>query len=74
MDRLDKLRELEAMLRSNLDTADVRSLAGIAKQYRETIREIEEIEGAEVTNDGIAEILSARKADGESAADNAGRS
>lgn len=66
MDRLEKLKELESMLKANLKTSDVRSLAGIAKQYRETIREIEEIEGADVDDDGIADILSAREADGES--------
>ena len=55
-DRLQKLKELEAMLRVNLDTADVRSLAGIAKQYRETIKEIEEIEGIN-DEDEISKLL-----------------
>ena len=64
MDRLEKLRELEAMLKANLETSDARSLAGIAKQYRETIKEIEEIEGGENDGDEIAELLEARETDG----------
>lgn len=64
MDRLEKLKELEAMLKANLQTSDVRSLAGIARQYRETIKEIEEIEGGESDGDEIADLLEARGADG----------
>ena len=36
----------------------------LAKQYRETVREIEEIEGAESNGDEIGEILSIRQAAG----------
>lgn len=68
MDRLEKLQELEAMLKANLTTADVRSLAGIAKQYRETIKEIEEIEGGDNDGDEIAELLENRGADGKAGA------
>jgi hypothetical protein len=68
MDRLEKLKELEAMLKANLRTSDVRSLAGIAKQYRETIKEIEEIEGGESDGDEIAELLESRGADGKAGA------
>ncbi len=68
MDRLEKLRELEAMLKANLQTSDVRSLAGIAKQYRETIKEIEEIEGGENDGDEIAQLLGERDADGKAGA------
>ena len=57
MDRLKKLRELEEKLYTELQTAESRSVAAIAKQYRETIREIEEIEGEENGEDEIAEIL-----------------
>ena len=55
--RLEKLKKLEIMLQAKLDTADTRSLAGIAKQYRETIKEIEEIEGVDNGEDEIAKIL-----------------
>jgi hypothetical protein len=36
----------------------------LSRQYRETIKEIEEIKGMEKDDDEIGEILSARKADG----------
>ena len=39
-------------------------LPQLAKQYRETIREIAEIKGTEDDDDEIAEILTARRADG----------
>ena len=64
MDRLEKLRALESKLYVAMQTADDRSLPALAKQYRETIREIEEIEGAEAQDDEIGEILSERAADG----------
>lgn len=65
-DRLAKLKELEDFLLRNLNTSDIRSLAGIAKQYRETIKEIEEIEGAKPDGDEISEILAERQAVGKS--------
>lgn len=64
MDRLEKLRALEEKIYVAMQTADDRSLPALAKQYRETIREIEEIEGAEAHDDEIGEILSERAADG----------
>ncbi len=64
MDRLEKLRALEEKIYVAMQTADDRSLPALAKQYRETIREIEEIEGAEAQDDEIGEILSERAADG----------
>ena len=63
-DRLIKLKELEAKLLIAMEEADVRTLAPIAKQYRETIREIEEIEGNANDGDEIGEILAERAADG----------
>ena len=63
-DRLVKLKELEAKLLIAMEEADVRTLAPIAKQYRETIREIEEIEGTADDGDEISEILAERAADG----------
>ena len=42
----------------------MRDLSSLAKQYRETIREIEEIEGMAVSDDEIGDILAARDAAG----------
>ena len=56
--RLEKLKELENELYKQLKVADARSVAAISKQYRETIKEIEEIEGggnAETELDRILE-------------------
>ena len=63
--RLEMLRRLALKLARQLDAGvEDKSLASIARQYRETIREIEEIEGAVKTDDEIDELLSARAADG----------
>lgn len=67
--RLEQLKALAALLADNIDIcADAKALPSLAKQYRETIREIEEIEGAVSDGDEISEILTARKADGKSGA------
>lgn len=64
MDRLDKLKELEGKLHSALEACtDDRTLAQLARQYRETLIEIEEIEGVTGDNDEIGEILKERKLD-----------
>ncbi len=63
--RLQKLKNLAAVLAANIDSCDDdRALPALAKQYRETIREIEEIEGAEHHGDEIGAILAQRQADG----------
>ena len=62
--RLDKLKELEAVLQNALMVVDCDKIAPIAKQYRETVREIDEIEGLKGNTDEISEILSRRSADG----------
>ncbi len=64
MTRLEKLKELESVLERALTTSDIKSMAAIARQYRETIREIEEIEGATDDGDEIAQILADVDADG----------
>lgn len=66
MGRLEKLKELEGQLYTAMQEADIRTLPALARQYRETIREIEEIEGATIHDDEIAEILAERDAAGES--------
>ena len=70
-DRLQKLKTLEALLQASMDECDSKSMAAIARQYRETIREIDELEGADAADDSITEILAARKAHGSSTAERA---
>lgn len=66
--RLEKLKELEAMLALRLGGCENREMAAIARQYRETLKDIEEIEGAEANDDDIAGILSEREATGKAGA------
>lgn len=73
-DRLEKLKLLQDKLEMSLETCEDKSLAAIARQYRETMKEIEELEGADVIGDGIGDILSARQADGDPTADRKNRS
>lgn len=61
MSRLDKLRELEAQLRELMDYANTRSYALLAKQYRDTLREIDEIESGDDGDDEIALIIRKRQ-------------
>ena len=64
-DRLCKLKELASILAQAIDNSPgVRDLSQLAKQYRETLKEIEEIEGAVEENDEIGNILSGRAFDG----------
>ena len=70
MGRLEKLKQLERELRTALDEADPRSIASIARQYRETLRDIDELEKDDGDIDEIARIL----ADRQSRADAASRS
>ena len=56
MTRLEKLKELERILEHSLATSDIKSMAAIARQYRETIREIEEIESVD-ESDEISDII-----------------
>lgn len=55
--RLEKLKNLEEDLCVLMSKANSRTYASLAKQYRETIREIEEIEGEDNGEDEIAKIL-----------------
>lgn len=71
--RLEKLQTLAHELAVSIDLAyrdieSIKTLASLAKQYRETIAEIEAIEGTETTDDEISEILQERAADGKSGA------
>lgn len=63
--RLGKLKELENELRDLMSRSNSRTFATLAKQYRETIREIEEIEGKkDGSEDEISQILGQRQSDG----------
>lgn len=68
MTRLEKLKWLEKDLEELMKKANSRSYAPLAKQYRDTIREIEEIEGRSEDNDEIADILNGRSANGKAGA------
>lgn len=66
-DRRGKLIALAEVIAEQIDKVKyAKDLAPLAKQYRETIREIEEIEGVGGNNDEIADILHAREVDGKS--------
>ena len=63
--RPDQLKALAARLAAAIDACqDGRELPQLARQYRDTIREIEEVEGAGQNDDEIGEVLAQRAADG----------
>ena len=72
--RLGKLKELENELRDLMSRSNSRTFATLARQYRETIREIEEIEGKNESTDEISQILGQRESDGKPGAVRANRS
>ena len=74
MTRAEKLKNLEELLSNALEEAGTKSIAAIAKQYRETLKEIEEIEGADNNDDEIAAILQRRETAGKPGAVRPGRS
>ena len=55
--RLEKLKELELILQERMQFAEEKSLASLARQYRETLKEIEEIEGSQGEEDELSRIL-----------------
>ena len=64
MGRVEKLRELETVLKNALDECETDKVASIAKQYRETLREIEEIESQKGNTNEISRILQQRQSNG----------
>ncbi len=63
--RLAQLKALLEVLAASIDEKPgARDLAQLSKQYRETLREIEEMEGVAKDNDEIGELLAERAADG----------
>ena len=60
MPRLDQLKELLLILAKEIDDGPgARDMASLVKQYRETAKEIEEIEGNEQPEDEISKLLNA---------------
>ena len=58
-DRLTQLKSLLEILAEAIDRKPgARDLAQLSKQYRETLREIEELEAAENIDDPISDLLS----------------
>lgn len=56
--RIESLKDLLDILAEKINTdPGARDLAGLSKQYRETLKEIEEIEGAGNGEDEIDKIL-----------------
>ena len=67
--RLEQLKALLSVLAKAIDDyPGARDLAQLSRQYRETLQEIENIEGSGEADDEIGEILSERKASGKSGA------
>lgn len=64
---MEKLKELEEDILTMMKRANSRTYASLAKQYRETIREIEEIEGIN-GEDEIEKLLQSRESDGKTGA------
>jgi hypothetical protein len=67
--RLGKLKALAELLAREMDAVKYsKDLPPLAKQYRETIREIEELDGGTKEEDELTDLLKARDADGKSRA------
>lgn len=67
--RVDQLKELLLVLAKQIDSKPgARDMASLARQYRETLKEIEEIEGADDNDDDIGQLLAQRDADGKAGA------
>ena len=67
--REEQLETLSVVLAKAIDTCDdSKSLAQLSRQYRETVRELEELKGMGAGDDEIGEILTERQADGKSGA------
>lgn len=63
--RLEQLKKLRDTLAKAIDECEsMRDLAALSRQYRETIREIEDLEGGAQDGDEIGDLLAERRADG----------
>ena len=64
-DRLSRLIELREKLYSAIQECESkRDLAALSRQYRETLREIDEIEGGPKEDDELGALLAQRQSDG----------
>lgn len=64
-DRLSQLKELLGIIAEAIDRSPgARDLAQLSRQYRETLKEIEEIEGGAGDDDELGAILAERRSDG----------
>ena len=69
MNRLERLIDLRDRLAASISTCESnRDLAALSRQYRETLKEIEELEGEGSLDDEISGILAECEADGQSRA------
>ena len=67
--RVEQLKELLLILAKEIDDKPgARDMASLAKQYRETLKELDESEGNDGDEDEIAKLLQGREADGKSGA------
>ena len=56
--RLEQLKALALVIAEQIDAGDEsHSMAQLARQYRETLREITELEGEDDDGDAIAQII-----------------
>jgi len=62
--RLEQLKALARILAEKLDNPEEQNTAQLAKQYRETVNDIAEIEEYEDVDDELGRILSERESDG----------
>lgn len=61
--RIEQLRTLALVIAEHIDGGDEsHSMAQLARQYRETIREIAELEGDDDDGDAIAQLIAKRGA------------
>jgi hypothetical protein len=67
--RVEQLKELLLVLAEQIDSKPgARDMASLARQYRETLKEIEEIEGTTDDDDDIGKLLAERDAAGKTGA------
>lgn len=67
--RVEQLKELLLVLAEQIDSKPgARDMASLARQYRETLKEIEEIEGATGDDDDIGKLLAERDSAGKAGA------
>lgn len=61
-ERVESLKELADILAQSIEECDSkRDLAALSRQYRDTLREIDEIEGGVEVDDGITVLIQKHK-------------